>query len=442
LLSVNLRDSICGSIELPEDAVGIHAWNSILDSSLRDQSARILPALISGSLPGNPGLTGAHPTLQIAIGNEGPYRVRMNSLPVTRAETRDALEAALRQANDSLAFTAARVLLMDSRLVVLPGVPAHVRAETFGADNTATQLKLTTASKEAFALVSGPVGTLPPTAAASELLVRSPDSEHVLNLALPLNTLVQTRQSLEDALRAVDLADPFFADARVLSDTTNQRLVVLPGSSTAAMQFAPTSTDLFTALELGLQADVFALAGSPLGERPGPPASFEGCTVLGGMHVKELLLASESIFTGLVYADRRQGREQDDCVRFSYIPPDSRTPRRYRCQPELAITTAIDDREKKLGRRLNTLERRDLRQRILERLTLHSRRRNMAAQRTPSLVQFAQTRSAPVPPTRRKWAFSASLSSLNARGISGQASTSICALAWKLAFSMPHKELP
>jgi hypothetical protein len=30
-----------------------------------------------------------------------------------------------------------------------------------------------------------------------------------------------------------------------------------------------------------------------------------------------------------VLADRRQ----EGCVRFSYLPPDSRTPQRYRCQP-------------------------------------------------------------------------------------------------------------
>jgi hypothetical protein len=42
--------------------------------------------------------------------------------------------------------------------------------------------------------------------------------------------------------------------------------------------------------------------------------------------------ASESIFTGLVEAERRQ----QGCVRYSYLPFESRVARRFRCQPESA----------------------------------------------------------------------------------------------------------
>ena len=41
------------------------------------------------------------------------------------------------------------------------------------------------------------------------------------------------------------------------------------------------------------------------------------------------LEASNSIFTGAVTAIRRQV----GCVRFCYLPLESRAPRRYRCQP-------------------------------------------------------------------------------------------------------------
>jgi hypothetical protein len=30
-------------------------------------------------------------------------------------------------------------------------------------------------------------------------------------------------------------------------------------------------------------------------------------------------------------------RRQEGCIRFSYVPPGSATPRRYRCQPDLAL---------------------------------------------------------------------------------------------------------
>jgi len=72
----------------------------------------------------------------------------------------------------------------------------------------------------------------------------------------------------------------------------------------------------------------------------GPPALFERCTVLGAVHVRALMLGSESIFTGTVRADRRQ----EGCLRFSYTPAGSVTPRRYRCQPESAVQAAQDER--------------------------------------------------------------------------------------------------
>lgn len=50
--------------------------------------------------------------------------------------------------------------------------------------------------------------------------------------------------------------------------------------------------------------------------------------------------ASDCIFGGLLRAERRQS----GCVRFSYLPPGSAAPRRYRCQPELEAATRITAR--------------------------------------------------------------------------------------------------
>jgi len=50
------------------------------------------------------------------------------------------------------------------------------------------------------------------------------------------------------------------------------------------------------------------------------------------------LTASDCIFAGLVEALRRQA----GCVRFSYVPPGSRVPRRYRCQPDLETAARIE----------------------------------------------------------------------------------------------------
>ena len=48
--------------------------------------------------------------------------------------------------------------------------------------------------------------------------------------------------------------------------------------------------------------------------------------------------ASNSIFAGPVTAERKQA----GCIRFCYLPSDSDGPRRYRCQPDMAIQQALD----------------------------------------------------------------------------------------------------
>ncbi|NRR29681.1 hypothetical protein HSX11_05740 [Oxalobacteraceae bacterium] len=67
------------------------------------------------------------------------------------------------------------------------------------------------------------------------------------------------------------------------------------------------------------------------------------CTVIGNTQAAELA-AGNSIFTGkLDIAHRQQG-----CVRFCYVPRNSATPRRYRCQPDMVmheLTGALADKE-------------------------------------------------------------------------------------------------
>jgi len=67
---------------------------------------------------------------------------------------------------------------------------------------------------------------------------------------------------------------------------------------------------------------------------PGPPTTLERCTIFGEVVVRELTLASEVIFAHAVTAIRRQ----TGCVRYSYVDDLlSTTPRRFRCQPGLAL---------------------------------------------------------------------------------------------------------
>jgi len=66
-------------------------------------------------------------------------------------------------------------------------------------------------------------------------------------------------------------------------------------------------------------------------------SSFQRCTVIGEVETHGIALAEDSIFTGRVRVLRRQL----GCVRFCFVPDGSRTPRRFHCQPDLALS-ALD----------------------------------------------------------------------------------------------------
>lgn len=61
------------------------------------------------------------------------------------------------------------------------------------------------------------------------------------------------------------------------------------------------------------------------------------CTVFGEIHTHVLRLGENCIFAGHTCVARRQ----IGCVRFCYVVPGSRTPRRYECQPDLAEAAAL-----------------------------------------------------------------------------------------------------
>jgi hypothetical protein len=62
-------------------------------------------------------------------------------------------------------------------------------------------------------------------------------------------------------------------------------------------------------------------------------------TVVGRVQTHSIELAENTIFDGVVTVGRR-GR---GCVRFCYVPDESRTPRRYECQPDLVKQAVIEN---------------------------------------------------------------------------------------------------
>lgn len=76
-------------------------------------------------------------------------------------------------------------------------------------------------------------------------------------------------------------------------------------------------------------------------------------TLIGRVQVRSFGLVTDSILLardpGDGSAPVRALRRQEGCLRFSFVPDGSVVPRRYRCQPQLAIERAVAAREDETG---------------------------------------------------------------------------------------------
>lgn len=85
---------------------------------------------------------------------------------------------------------------------------------------------------------------------------------------------------------------------------------------------------------------------APDGARAGAALTVRNSTMIGKVHTRELELASNSIFLARPEAGDTWDapvislRRQAGCVRFSFVPFFSQTPRRFRCQPTNPDDTA------------------------------------------------------------------------------------------------------
>ncbi len=88
----------------------------------------------------------------------------------------------------------------------------------------------------------------------------------------------------------------------------------------------------------------------------GPALAIRRSTVFGSLVTRELRFASGVLFQRPVRVERRHL----GCVRFSYLPPGSETPRRFRCQPDLAVERATREPLEKLAARWSLAVQKDL----------------------------------------------------------------------------------
>jgi len=101
-------------------------------------------------------------------------------------------------------------------------------------------------------------------------------------------------------------------------------VTIQPAGDSGAACFASVGSILHAALVGGKY-------GAAL-DAPGSAVDIQASTLFGGARVYSVR-ASNAIFMAPLRSERRQ----IGCVRFSYVPAGSRTPRRFRCQPDLAL---------------------------------------------------------------------------------------------------------
>lgn len=77
---------------------------------------------------------------------------------------------------------------------------------------------------------------------------------------------------------------------------------------------------------------------APAGERAHATATIERSTLIGIAELHAIELADASIFMGCLNVARRQ----IGCMRFCYVPPGCRTPKRYRCQPDMVVQAVAE----------------------------------------------------------------------------------------------------
>jgi hypothetical protein len=125
-----------------------------------------------------------------------------------------------------------------------------------------------------------------------------------------------------------------------------------------------------TALELRDSAidatapDRIAIAGIA-DDDAGGRLTLVATTVIGNVRAAAMDLISDCILdSSVVLCDRKQ----EGCVRFSYVPLRSITPRRFRCQPELQIAAEIERRERDQGSPLSAIASERIRAHVAARL--------------------------------------------------------------------------
>jgi hypothetical protein len=139
---------------------------------------------------------------------------------------------------------------------------------------------------------------------------------------------------------------------QILVNAKNEKLNVrLVRTISGSIQLKKNTAPQFSIVDSIVEGTVAIVAPTSFG-------NIQSSTILGNIDVQGLE-AGNCIFRDRVDVERKQ----TGCVRFSYVSPASKTPQRYRCQPDLATQGAkkvdIPEIEARLVPSFNSIKYRD-----------------------------------------------------------------------------------
>jgi hypothetical protein len=147
--------------------------------------------------------------------------------------------------------------------------------------------------------------------------------------------------SLQLSHSTISPSDKLSANSAGTLETNNSQLSVRMYRTICGPTFLHTDIPSFIATDCILTSGTKIALNAPAISALGAEMHLATTTLLGTSQAA-ILFATDCLFAGFAKAERRQ----QGCVRFSYVASGSLTPRRYYCQPDLAVKNVPDPAER------------------------------------------------------------------------------------------------
>lgn len=224
---------------------------------------KTVTGLVSMALSPFPEITHSLPEFSVTIARVGSRTVTLAGIPVDIADAAAQLESALHAADPNPVFSSARVLVVDERLLVLPGIvgtriifaattsdPTSALELGFDQTNASTVTGLMSALLDPFPVLTSAIPELSVSVGVSE--------SHTLSLSPAPLSHEGAANEIQEQLNVADLGLAF-SQARVFA--LDNRLLVLPGVVGAAIQ-EYLKIDLEPEIQTKLEARSAVLLGN------------------------------------------------------------------------------------------------------------------------------------------------------------------------------------